>query len=93
MNPSDLADAVLRRMVDAHNRSPGFHFIYTRSARGRERYRLTHPGGSTGASERLIEELLERRLIVIVAEEPGFKTLDVTLRGFDYVARHPPRQS
>lgn len=86
MRQSKLADGVLVRMVDAYNRAPDGRFVLAKAVSGRGKYRISHPGGSLGIDAALVDDLIKRRLLSVSAQQPGFRILTITLRGFDYVA-------
>jgi hypothetical protein len=89
----NLADELLCNMVEAFNRVPDGRFVLARAISGRGKYRISHPGGSMGLDAAVLDQLLERRMIAVTVQEPGFKILVITLRGFDYVAHLARPQS
>lgn len=91
MDERELADSVLTRLVRASERDSGIRFLVTPSIERSGGYRITYPGGRFNARPELIKDLLGRKLIQIIEERSGSLTIGVTVRGFDYYARHLSR--
>lgn len=83
---SEPARAVLRALVDAHNRQPRGRFVVAQAISRRGTLRISHPECNVSVTPEIVNELVDFRLIEISAIEPGFQVLEITLRGFDYDA-------
>jgi hypothetical protein len=83
-----LADRVLVRLVQAGGDDSGMRFIVTPSIDRSGGYRVSYPGGRFTARPEIIKELLDRKFIQVVEEKSGSLVVGLTVRGFDYFARH-----
>jgi hypothetical protein len=84
----ELADRVLARMVRAGRDDSGMRFIVTPSIDRSGGYRISYSGGRFNARPEIIQELMERRFIQVIEEKSGSLIVGLTVRGFDYYARH-----
>jgi 1-acyl-sn-glycerol-3-phosphate acyltransferase len=51
-------------------------------------YRISYPGGRFNAQPEIIQELIDHKSIQVIEEKSGSLIIGVTIRGFDYYARH-----
>jgi hypothetical protein len=87
---SEPARAVLRTLVDAHNHQPEGRFTISRAISRRGTVRISHPECNISVFPNVLNELIDKRLIIIASEDQGYQVLDVTLRGFDFDAHMEP---
>ena len=85
-NLSEPSRAVLRSLVDAHNRQPQGRFTISRAINRRGTIRVSHPECNLSVFPDILNELIDARLVKLAAEEQGFQVLEITLRGFDHDA-------
>ncbi len=83
---SEPARAVLRTMVASHNQQPRGRFTLSKGISRSGTFRVSHPECNISVFPDVIEELTAQRFLVIIADEPGFQVLEITLRGFDFDA-------
>lgn len=88
MDEHDLADQILTRLARAAKDDSGVRFIVSPSIDRSGGYRVSYPGGRFNARPELIQELLNRKLIQVVDQKSGSLVVGLTIRGFDYFARH-----
>lgn len=88
MDEHDLADQILTRLALAAKDDSGVRFIVSPSIDRSGGYRVSYPGGRFNARPELIQELLNRKLIQVVDQKSGSLVVGLTIRGFDYFARH-----
>lgn len=87
MDPAELADSVLERLVAIHRRRPNGRFTLTRSIDKRGLYRVTHPGGKLNTDLSVIDKLVSRKVVTVTVFEPGYEVLEITPDGFKYADR------
>jgi hypothetical protein len=88
VDEQELADRVLARLVRAGRDDSGMRFIVTPSIDRSGGYRVSYPGGRFNARPEIIQDLMDRKLIQVVEERSGSLVIGLTIRGFDYYARH-----
>lgn len=84
----ELADQVLARLVRAGKNDSGMRFYVTPSIDRSGGYRISYPGGRFNARPEIIQVLIERKLIQVIEDKSGSLVIGLTIRGFDYYARH-----
>lgn len=87
MDPAELADSVLERLVAIHRRQPDGRFTLTKSIGKRGLYRITHPGGRLDVQMAIVEKLVSRKVVTVTVFEPGYEVLEITPDGFKYADR------
>jgi hypothetical protein len=88
VDEQELGDRVLARLVRAGRDDSGMRFIVTPSIDRSGGYRVSYPGGRFNARPEIIQDLIDRKLIQVVEERSGSLVIGLTVRGFDYYARH-----
>jgi hypothetical protein len=88
VDEQELADRVLARLVRASMGDSGMRFIVTPSIDRSGAYRISYPGGRFNAQPEIIQELIDHKSIQVIEEKSGSLVIGVTIRGFDYYARH-----
>jgi hypothetical protein len=88
VDEQELADRVLARLVRASMGDSGMRFIVTPSIDRSGAYRISYPGGRFNAQPEIIQELIDHKSIQVIEEKSGSLIIGVTIRGFDYYARH-----